>query len=231
MAYRQGLLFDDGLRNWGGRRRGAGRKRLGRKRKVRHGRRKALDGRFPFHVVWNVVENMLSLRKREIFEILVRALERLREKRQDFRVIQFSIQASHIHFIVEADSKEALSRGMQGLGVSLAKGINRFFGRKGRVFDGRYFSRALRTPREVKSALVYVLQNFKKHGSGSRLSIDPISSGIWFDGWEGMIGQDGFEKGVERENPLGRAETWLLREGWKRHGIVRALEGPKRRAS
>ena len=52
---------------------------------------------------------------------------------------------------------------MQGLGVSIAKRINRVGGRSGRVFDDRFFARALRTPREVANALNYVLRNDQIH--------------------------------------------------------------------
>ena len=61
----------------------------------------------------------------------------------------FSVQSNHVHALVEGDDVQSLSRGMQGLGVSIAKRINRVTGRRGRVFDDRFFARALRTPREV----------------------------------------------------------------------------------
>ena len=59
--------------------------------------------------------------------------------------------------------REALSRAMKGLGVRLARGLNKLWGRWGRVVKDRYHDRALKTPREVRNALVYVLHNVKKH--------------------------------------------------------------------
>ena len=39
------------------------------------------------------------------------------------RIVQFSVQGNHLHLIVEADSSTALSRGMQGLCIRLAKAL------------------------------------------------------------------------------------------------------------
>ena len=33
------------------------------------------------------------------------------------RVTHYSVQANHVHMMVEADDQQALSRGMQGLGI------------------------------------------------------------------------------------------------------------------
>ena len=70
---------------------------------------------------------------------------------------------------------------MQGLAIRVAKAVNRCLGRSGRVWDDRFHSRALRTPREVRNVLVYVLLNGRKHGVIGH-GIDPCSSGAWFDG-------------------------------------------------
>ena len=73
---------------------------------------------------------------------------------------------------------------MQGLLIRIAKGLNRLWKRKGRVFGDRFHG-ALKTPREVRNALAYVLNNARKH----RISVpedepDAFSSGRWFDGWK-----------------------------------------------
>ena len=41
--------------------------------------------------------------------------------------------------------------------------MNRVFRRAGSVLRGRYHVRVLRTPREVRNALAYVLLNTRKH--------------------------------------------------------------------
>jgi hypothetical protein len=69
----------------------------------------------------------------------------------------------HLHLLVEAADERALARGMQGFSIRLAKGINRRMERSGRVFGDRYHSVILTSPKQVRRALAYVLQNAKRH--------------------------------------------------------------------
>ena len=141
-------------------------------------------------------------------------------ERFGFRLNQFSLQSNHIHLIAEADDRRALSRGMQGLLIRISRTVNRLWRRRGSVFTDRFHARALRPPREVRSTLLYVLQNAKHHGL--RLAgFDPYSSGPWFDGWKAKIA-------VAPGNPGAMAWTWLLREGWRRHGLIGLAESPGR---
>jgi hypothetical protein len=73
------------------------------------------------------------------------------------------VQKDHLHLIVEAANREALSRALQALAIRVARAINRVLGRKGKVFADRYHMRILKTPTEVKNALRYVLDNRWKH--------------------------------------------------------------------
>ena len=111
---------------------------------------------------------------------------------------------------------------MQCLAIRVAKAINRALRRRGHVWDGRYHSHALRSPREVRNAIVYVLQNARKHIRGAR-GLDPRSSAAWFDGWRGfvpipLIGA-----------PVVAARTWLASVGWRCHGLLDPREAPRRR--
>jgi hypothetical protein len=45
----------------------------------------------------------------------------------------------------------------------MARALNRVLRRSGRVWGDRYHRRDLATPHEVRHALVYVLDNVKKH--------------------------------------------------------------------
>ncbi len=124
---------------------------------------------------------MPSLRKQVVFLEVRRALARA--SRTWFRVLQFSVQADHVHLLVEARDKGSLSRGMAGLAILVSRAINRKIGRKGRVWGDRYHARALPNPREVRHAIVYVLTNWIKHVRGAS-GVDPCSSAFWFDGWK-----------------------------------------------
>ena len=137
-----------------------------------------------------------------------------------FRVVHFSVQDNHLHLLVEADDSAALRKGARSLGVRLARAINRACGRTGRVLDDRYHTRALRTPREVRFALGYVLFNFKKHQVRVPTRLDPCSSAPWCDGLRAR-------SAVELEGaPVVVPHTWLARVGWRRHGLLSLDEHP-----
>jgi hypothetical protein len=139
-------------------------------------------------------------------------------------VIQFSVQRDHVHLIVEAEHKDALSRGMRGLATRTARAVNRTLDRRGQVWADRFHSRPLCTPREVRNALVYVLMNFKKHRPGDESSrVDRWSSGPWFDGFR----RNAFPAEPEG-SVVARPRTWLARVGWRLHGLIGPEETPKR---
>ena len=115
-----------------------------------------------------------------------------------------------------------LARGVQGLAIRVARAINRVLRRHGRVWDGRYHAHILRTPREVRNALVYVLNNFKKHLRGA-LGLDPRSSARWFQGWRGFVAVP------LATAPVVAPRTWLASVGWRCHGLLDPREAPRRR--
>jgi hypothetical protein len=127
-------------------------------------------------------------------------------------VVHFSVQTDHIHLIVEGDDRELLIRGVQGLAIRCAKAINRALGRKGTVFPQRYHARALRTPTETRIGIRYVLLNHRKHLRASP-SVDPRSSGAWFDGWRQPIAPPRYE-----DCPVSPPRTWLAISGWQLAG-------------
>ncbi len=163
-----------------------------------------------------------SLRGAEAFPAIVAALAAQRAAVAAFRVVHFSVQDNHLHLIVEAHDSAALRAGAQGLAVRLARAINRALGRRGRVFDDRFHARALRTPREVRFALAYVLHNFKKHQVLAATRLDPCSSAAWFDGFRELAGVV-----VDGEAPVHGPRTWLVRVGWRGHGLVSIHERPR----
>ena len=143
---------------WGGCRAGAGRKRKpGRRPGVPHRRRPGHVPAHPVHVTLRAVEALRCLRSDRVFPGIRRALAA--SSRASFRVLQFSVQNDHVHLIVEADRGKALSSGLRGLAIRLARAVNRVLHRRGPVWGDRYHARALSTPRAVRHALVYVLMN------------------------------------------------------------------------
>jgi REP element-mobilizing transposase RayT len=164
-----------------------------------------------------------GLRKQTIFIAMRRAFAKSRL--EWFRIVHFSVQTDHVHLIAEATDKLALSRGVAGLSIRLARAINRVANRKGKVFGDRYHARPLATPREVRNAWVYVLLNFRKH-LDRRASIDPASSGFWFHGWKATVESQPPGWTPDEGVPVGAPRTWLAKVGWRRHGLIAFHERP-----
>jgi REP element-mobilizing transposase RayT len=221
---------------WGGPRKGAGRKPVGERAGVPHRARPCLARRFPVLVTARLRRGLPSLHKGAEFGAVMEALAAGSERFR-FRVVHYSVQTNHVHLVAEAVDRPSLSRGMQGLLIRIAKGLNRLWRRRGSVFADRYHDRILRTPREVRNALVYVLHNGVKHGVTfwRRLSrtrrqrvVDPYTSGPWFDGWRDPPPRGSPPPSSElRARPVAAARTWLLRVGWRRHGLLLLSEAPR----
>jgi REP element-mobilizing transposase RayT len=146
-------------------------------------------------------------------------------ERGDFRVVHYSVQTDHVHLVVEAAGKRALACGMKSIGARLARAVHRAFSLAGPVLDGRYHLRVLRTPREVRNALAYVLLNarhhWRKRGTGPARSapvLDAASSARWFDGWSSRAVPPAGPP--PREPDVSPPRTWLARIGWRRHGLI-----------
>lgn len=222
----------------GGKRRGAGRKPKGLRAGARHEARAVHDRRHPVHVTIRVVRDIDGLRRRDLYFALRHATI-VSARREDFRIVQMSIQRDHIHLIVEADDKEALSRGVQGFSISGARQINKAItarggGRRaGRVIGDRFHARPLTSPRAVRNALAYVLNNFRHHGEDRAAfartwNVDPFSSGALFFGWKEQAHSPVLWPLPETYHPLlvKRARTWLL-QSWDRfYPLISVREVP-----
>ncbi len=101
-------------RTWGGRRDGAGRKRSPHSG-VPHLRRPRLAARWPVHISLKLTRDLPYLRKRRLGRLVRDCILRA-NKAGVFRIVHFALLAHHLHLIVEAKNREALSRGMQGAG-------------------------------------------------------------------------------------------------------------------
>ena len=219
------LSLDDARRpiGHGGWRPGAGRPRT--RKGVSHEAREEIPSRIPQHVTLRVSADLPSLRRRVLAQIVKQCIAR--SHKPDFRIVHFNIESNHLHFIIEAGNNGARARGVAGLKVSIARRVNRYLGRRGALFGDRYHVRALRTPREVRNAIRYVLTNAIHHGaapSGRDATwIDAYSSAAWFDGWRTAIEPDTWWKKelLAEPSPVVSPSVWLLAVGWRKHGLLR----------
>ncbi len=212
----------------GGPRKGAGAKRKGRGQD-RYQPRAEFHRLTPAHVTLRVVEGIAGLRNsalvREVRKTFARGCER-----GDFRLVEYSIQHNHLHLIVEAESHDALSRGMISISARFARAVNRVFRRVGQVIAGRYHVRLLRSPTQVRNALRYVLLNVRKHfkqryGQAPPARIDAASSGSQFDGWRSSP-ESLRARASQEEVGVARAASWLLTTGWRKRGLIGLSEVP-----
>jgi len=218
---------------WGGKRAGAGRKRApGVRPSVPHRPREAHRQAHPVLATLRARAGLPPFREQALGGAIreaIRAGSRSPAVGAAFRVVHFSIQRDHLHLVVEAQDGTVLARGMQGLAVRVARAVNRVLGARGSVFGDRFHSRELRTPRAVRTAVVYVLMNFKKHARSPLAvahAVDELSSAPWFDGFREAVGPP--PPDVQR--PVVAARTWLASAGWRRRGLVSVAERPRSRA-
>ena len=180
---------------------------------------------------------LAPLRSQFLFPTIRLALERSgRRDPARFRLLQFSVQRDHVHLLVEARDKRALSSGVRSVAIRIARYVNELLSRRGPLWGDRWHGHALKTPREVRNALAYVLGNFRKHARRPLPpGVDRYSSGAWFDGWRDSEHCSGLAPPFMRRDTVVETETacpvsspraWLARVGWRRHGLLRLDEAP-----
>src|SRR5688500_4696875 len=112
----------------GGKRKGAGRKpNNGVRAGMPHGGRPELTASYPLHVTLHVTLRVLAivstLRDFDIYPAFQKATMAAAKFGQNmadgqwFRIVHLSIQSNHVHLLVEASDRDALSRGMQGFQI------------------------------------------------------------------------------------------------------------------
>ncbi len=228
-------------RAWGGRRPNAGRKPgPGKRRNTPHRARPEHFARHPVHVTLRSA--FRPLRSQHVFPTLRIAFARAnRRDPERFRIVHFSVQYDHVHLLVEARDKAALSAGVRSVSIRIARYVNELVGRRGRLWADRWFGRDLTTERAVRVALVYILANFRKHARARLpVGIDRFSSGSWFDGFRGFRPERDPPPWVRRgpppfPNATARSDlAWVVRPprsllasvAWRRLGLIRLDEAP-----
>ena len=98
-----------------------------------HAPRPEHDPRCPVHVTLRCNPGVPSLRSTRLFPRVRAAIGA--SGRPGFRAVHFSVQADHVHLIVEADGALSLTSGIQGLAIRCALAVNRCLGRRGKVWS------------------------------------------------------------------------------------------------
>jgi REP element-mobilizing transposase RayT len=179
----------------------------------------------PAHITIRAAKGLPSLREQVMARAIGHVIRTMRGVREDFRIVEFSIQSNHVHLIVEADNGNALSSAIRSFEARVSKMLNHHVlrRRRGRVWGDRYFRVDLTSPRQARHALAYVLQNGQHHGVVPAGVKDPISSARWS------------ERYVTRAelppdtSPTAPARTYMLRVLWERRwpGAISPAEVPR----
>ena len=230
-----------GGRRGGKRRRRGGRPPKGPRSSERHKKREVFRKHEPVHVVIRATAAVGALRRRDTYHAIRKALVTT-FSREDLRIVHLSIQNTHVHLLAEAEHRMALARGMQAFQISAAKHLNAAISkrrkerRRGSVFTDRYHARIIRSPRQARNSLAYVLNNWRKHREdrdpvARDCQIDPFSSAVGFDGWRDFVVVEGMWPPTYEPLPVWGAKTWLLRTGWRKHGLIATRETPSEKAT
>jgi REP element-mobilizing transposase RayT len=205
----------------GGRRQGAGRKKTGERVGSPHRARPDLSPRHPVHITLRARKYFPELRRRDCYAVIREVLEHF-HGRDDFRVIHASIQNTHFHFLVEATSSKVLTRAIRSLTIRLSHALT---GGRGKVFEQRYHAVQIRTPRQARNTLAYVLNNWRRHSAAlGDAPVDPYSSGVTFTEWSEPVRFTVPADYVPL--PMSPPRTSLLRSEWKQFGRIDPFERP-----
>ena len=159
-----------------------------------HQKRPVLGEKTAVHVTVRASRHVPNLRTRRRFSAIKKAFVKFcRGDGVGFRLVHFAVLSNHVHFVVEADGRRALSMGMQKVlhsvsrrlnalnvkesGAEIRKGAGGYAqarGWLGRVFSDRYHSHVLKSPTEMQRAIRYVVTNAEHHYGAT--DHDPFTS-------------------------------------------------------
>lgn len=195
----------------GGRRPGSGRRRIHSKG-VGHRRRERVSGKVPMHINFKY---KAFIRNKQCMKLLKRAIVNARS--HGLRIVQFSLQSNHVHLIVESESNAIVTKGMRSLTVTMAKGLH-----KGRVQLERYHLHVLRSVRETKNAVRYVVFNQQNHEKGTYSKVDEYSSLLSNQCVLEWVKE--FSKIAKMTLIIGKGDSWK-RDGERSHLLKLGMAG------
>ena len=188
---------------YGGYRKGAGRKRIHSKG-VAHRVREEVKKKHPLHINFKF---KVQIRNKIALKILKRAI--VRAQIYGLNIVHYSMQSNHIHLIVEADNNEILTKGMRSLTITFAKGL-----KAGKVQLERYHLHVLKSVRETKNAVNYVLLNEQRHTKIKKLIVNEYTSVNCYQLAKNLARSEGLSLiWKEIEFQTSKARTWLLTQG------------------
>lgn len=130
---------------------------------IRHISRPRIKKPTPLHLTIKVRSNKADIQNKIVLKTLHRAI--IRGRLKGLKVLHYTLEYNHVHLLVEASNNQVLHKGMQALGITFAKGINKFKRNKGGVYKHRYHFRQISSLRDFRNVLNYIFNNGVKHRS------------------------------------------------------------------
>ena len=116
-----------------------------------------------------------DIQNKVVLRILKHAI--FRSRLQGLKVIHFSLEYDHVHLYVECGDNHVLGKSMKAFGVSFVKGINKYKKSLGSLYKYRYHLHIIKSAREAKNVINYILKNGIKHGRTLKV-INPYNSAL-----------------------------------------------------
>lgn len=203
------------IQGWGGKRANAGRKKT--TGATNHMARPKMDPRWPVHITMRLKRGLKGLRSPRLHREFQQSLGKA--KAQGLNALHYSLQGNHLHVAAECEDNRALSKGMNSFAARFGKTIRKKLGGKGKVFEGRYHVKVIKTARQMRNTIAYILLNESKHKKWEP-DYDECSSARFFKDWTELLGRrDNKWFAEQRSDPLpdfmAKGKSWLATRGWR----------------
>jgi REP element-mobilizing transposase RayT len=140
---------------------------------IRHTERPLITKPTSLHLTVKILRTKANLKNKMVLSILKRSI--MNARKMGLRVIHYSLEYDHVHFLIEAENNIIFGKGMQAFGVTFSKALNRLRKIKGAVYKHRYHFRKIAGARQLKNVLNYIFNNGIKHKTAKSL-INPFNS-------------------------------------------------------
>lgn len=134
-----------------------------------HKQRPFLHARYPIHITLQIIHTVDNLHQHYIYQT-IRETTLTTTQHEDFRIVQLSIQQTHIHLLIKTNNKHTLTKKIQDFQISTTKHLNATISknkpsprRKNIMFRDHYHAEIITSPRQTRQALSYVANNWRKH--------------------------------------------------------------------
>lgn len=135
---------------------------------IRHTERELITKLTSLHLTIKIERAKAGLKNKSVLSLLHKAIKKARLA--GLAIIHYTLEYDHVHLLAEVRDNQTLGKGMQSFGITFSKGINKLQAAKGKVFKTRYHLRKLKSSKEIKNVVGYILGNDVKHKSTSFLN-------------------------------------------------------------